>query len=77
VGNVLACDNKAVEITLVVDGQAKAKLPFVELRNPTDQEIVTRLHAPSHGPLFGGISTSVKLPPGDSQRLRIDGKAFE
>jgi hypothetical protein len=77
VGNVLACDNKAVKITLVVDGQAKGKLPFVELHNPTDQEIVTRLHAPSHAPLFGGISTSVTLPPGDSQRLTIDGKAFK
>jgi hypothetical protein len=77
VGNVLSCDNKAVKIRLVADGPAKGKLPFVELHNPTDQQIVTRVHASAHAPLFGGISTSVTLPPGDSLRLMIDGKTFQ
>jgi hypothetical protein len=76
VGNVFVCDNAAVKITLVVDGQAKGKLPFVELHNPTDQEIVTHVHSPAHAPLFGGMSTPVTLPPGDSLRLTIDGKTF-
>ena len=39
VGNVFVCDNKDVKITLVVDGQAEGKPPFVELHNPTDKEI--------------------------------------
>ena len=74
---MLACDNKTAKITLVVDGQAKGRLPFVELRNPTDKQIVATLHSPVHAPLFGGMSTPVTLPLGDSRRLTIDGKAFK
>ena len=76
-GNVFVCDNKDVKITLVVDGQADGKPPFVELHNPTNQEIRTTLRSPSHAPLFGGMSAWVKLPPGDSVRLKVNGKAFE
>jgi hypothetical protein len=76
VGNVFACDNAAVRITLVVDGQAAGKPPFVELHNPTDHEIRTTIRSPSRAPLFGGMSAPVKLPPGDSVRLRVRGKAF-
>jgi hypothetical protein len=77
VGNVFVCENRAVKITLVVDGQADGKPPFVELHNPTNQEIRTTLRSPSHAPLFGGMSAWVKLPPGDSVRLKVNGKAFE
>ena len=76
VGNVFVCDNKDVKIALVVDGQAEGKPPFVELHNPTDKEVVATLRSPLHAPIFGGMSTSVKLPPGDSVRLRINGKVF-
>jgi len=71
VGNVFVCDNKNVKITLVVDGQAEGKPPFVELHNPTDQEIRTTIRSPSHTPLFGGMSALVKLPPGDSVRVKV------
>ena len=76
VGNVFVCDNKAVKITLVVDGQAEGKPPFVELHNPTDKEIGTTVHSPTHTPLFGGISISLKLPPGDSKRVTLHGKGI-
>jgi hypothetical protein len=76
VGNVFVCDNADVRITLVVDGQADGKPPFVELHNPTDHEIRTTIRSPSHAPLFGAMSAAVTLPPGDSVRLRIRGKAF-
>jgi hypothetical protein len=76
-GNVFVCDNKNVKITLVVDGQADGKPPFVELHNPTDQKIRTMIHSPSRAPLFGGMSAWVKLPPGDSARLKVNGKVFE
>ena len=51
--------------------------PLVELHNPTDQEIRTTIRSPSHAPRFGGMSAWVKLPPGDSVRLKVNGKVFE
>ena len=75
-GNVFVCDNKDVKITLVVDGQAEGKAPFVEVHNPTDKEVVAMLRSPVHAPIFGGMSMSVKLPPGDSVRLPIKGKLW-
>ena len=47
VGNVFVCDNKDVKITLVVDGQAEGKPPFVELHNPTDKEVIATLRSPA------------------------------
>ena len=75
-GNVFVCDNKDVKISVVVDGQAKGKPPFVELHNPTEGEVTTMLRSPANTPLFGGMLATVKLPAGDSVRLRITGKAF-
>ncbi|HEY3418900.1 MAG TPA: hypothetical protein VGM23_18655, partial [Armatimonadota bacterium] len=76
VGNVFTCDNNAVKITLVVDGQAEGASPFVELHNPTDKDITASLRSPAHAPLFGGMSASVKIPAGDSVRYRINGKTL-
>jgi hypothetical protein len=74
VGNVFVCDNKAVKLTLVVDGQAAGKPPWLEVHNPTDQAITATLASPLHTPLFGGISARVTIPAGDSLRLEIVGK---
>ena len=52
-------------------GQAEGKPPFIELHNPTDKEIITIVHSPAHAPLFGGMSIPVRLPPGDSLRLKV------
>ncbi|MBI4026946.1 MAG: hypothetical protein HY360_18315 [Verrucomicrobia bacterium] len=77
VGNVFVCDNKDVKITLVVDGQAEGKPPFVEAHNPTDKEVSATLRAPPGAPQFGDLTAGVKIPAGDSIRLRINGKQLE
>jgi hypothetical protein len=77
VGNPFVCDNKEVKITLVVDGQAESKLPFVELHNPTDKEVQTKIHSPAGTPLFGGSTATVHIPAGDSVRWEIKGKKLE
>jgi hypothetical protein len=76
VGNVLVCDNQAVKVTLVVDGQAPGAPPFVELHNPMDQPVTTRVWSPAHAPLFGGFSTQVQIPAGDSLRLPLPVKSL-
>ncbi|MHB9024139.1 MAG: CehA/McbA family metallohydrolase domain-containing protein [Armatimonadota bacterium] len=77
VGNVFVAENKALKITLVVDGQTDGKPPFVEVHNPTEKEITTALRSPAHAPLFGGLTATVKIPAGDSARYTIKGKMLE
>jgi hypothetical protein len=74
VGNILLCDNKAVRMTVVVDGQAEGSVPFVEVHNPTDEVVNARVHSPAHTPLFGGSSFDVSLPAGDSVKLKWEGE---
>ena len=76
VGNVFVCDNKNLKITLVVDGQALGKPPLVEVHNPTDQEATATIRSPAHAPVFGGLTATVRIPPGDTGRWRIYGKAL-
>ena len=75
-GNVFLCDRPEVKMTLVVDGQAEGKKPFLEVHNPTDQPLTVTLRSPAHAPLFGGIEQRVALPAGDSVRFLIEGKAL-
>lgn len=75
VGNVFVCDNKAVKLTLVVDGQAEGKPPFIEAHNPTDKKITATVRSPKNAPMFGGLTTKVTVPEGDSVFLVVrDGK---
>ena len=76
-GNVFVCDNNDVKITLVADGQAEGELPFIEVHNLADREIAATLRSPAGAPVFGGLAATVKLPPGDSVRLRIHGRQFD
>lgn len=76
-GNVFVCDNKAVKITLVADGQAEGKPPFIEVHNPTDKPLKSTIWSPVHTPLFGGSKATVEIPAGDSVRLRIQDKSLE
>ncbi|MDD5708137.1 MAG: hypothetical protein PHR35_19640, partial [Kiritimatiellae bacterium] len=73
VGNVFVCDDKAVKLALVVDGQAEGEAPFIEIHNPTDKEITATVRSPAHAPLFGGLSTHVSIPAGDSVRWTVKG----
>ena len=75
-GNIFAADKKDIKLTLIMDGQAPGKSPFLEVHNPTDKDIETTLRSPKNTPVFGGMSSSVKVPAGDSVRLQIEGKAF-
>lgn len=61
-GNVFVCDNKAVKIALVVDGQADGRPPFVELHNPTDEAVHAAVHSPAGAPLFGGLAGQRRHP---------------
>jgi hypothetical protein len=74
VGNLFVCDHQEVRLTVVVDGQAEGKKPFLEAHNPTNHPLTATLTSPPHTPLFGGITGQVTLPAGDSVRVEIDGK---
>ena len=72
IGNILVAKNEKLRMTVVVDGQAEGLLPLVEVHNPTEQTVSTQLASPPHAPLFGGISTRVKVPAGDSIWLVLE-----
>jgi len=72
-GNPFVCDNKAVRLCLVVDGQAKGKSPFIEVHNPTDKEIKTRVFSPEHTPVFAGMNAELTIPKGESLMVGIKG----
>lgn len=67
VGNIFVAENKNLKLTAVIDGQAKGTLPFIEIHNPTDREISTRVFSPPHTPEFGKIEAKVTIPAGDSK----------
>ena len=72
VGNVFVCDNKEIKIALVMDGQHLEAKPFLEVHNPTHEEVQARIWSPQHTPVFGGISREVKIPAGDSIRFKFE-----
>lgn len=76
-GNILVCKNKSIKVTVVVDGQAEGRKPFVEFHNPTEQAISTPVVSPANTPIFGGLKANVTIPAGDSVRFTIDGKQLE
>jgi len=64
IGNVFVCDNKAVKLTLVDQGQAEGKQPFLEVHNPTDQALAVTVTSPPHCPGYGGMKLPVDVPAG-------------
>jgi len=72
VGNVFVCDNKSVKITAVADGQRDGASPWIEVHNPTDKEITTKLWSPVHTPDFGGMATTVTVSAGSSVILDLN-----
>jgi len=66
IGNIFVADNPAVKMTLVKDGQAEGKKPFLEIHNPTDKLIKTKIYSPKNTPVFGGKSFSITIPAGNS-----------
>lgn len=76
-GNVFVCDDANVKLSLTIDGQAQGKPPLLEIHNPSDKEIRTRVWSPPGAPLFGGMSFEVVLPAGGSTPGVIEGKSFK
>jgi len=66
VGNVFVADNKAIKLTLVKDGIDPSHSPFLEIHNPTDAPVTTRISSPTGTPDFGGTSFTVTVPAGSS-----------
>jgi len=71
VGNVFVADNKDLKLTLVKDGIAKNRKPFLEVHNPTDSPVTARITSPPGTPEFGGSSHEVEVPVGDSVRVNL------
>jgi hypothetical protein len=74
IGNVFVSDNENVKITLVADGLDEGRKPFVELHNPTDKSLKTKVWSPKGCPVFGGKSFTISIPPGGSVKETIEVK---
>jgi hypothetical protein len=77
VGNIFVCDNPKVKITAVIDGQGKGKTPFIEVHNPTGEELKTKLRSPANTPVFGGLEAEITIPAGDSVKYSVIKKAIK
>jgi hypothetical protein len=71
VGNVFVTDQPQVKVTAVIDGSDEKAKPFVELHNPTDKPLTTKVWSPAGTPRFAGLAATVELPAGDGVRLQI------
>lgn len=71
VGNVFVCDNPAIKLTLIDNGMAPGRAPFLEVHNPTDAPIQATVTSPPHTPTYGGRRFLVDVPPGSSRVLPL------
>lgn len=75
-GNVFLASDKALKLTLVMDGQDSGKQPFLEIHNPTNGHIVAKIWSPKHTPYFGGNSFEVDVPAGSSVFRDTQGRSI-
>ena len=71
IGNPFVCDNKDVRLTLVDQGQAEGKSPFLEVHNPTGAAVSVSVTSPPHCPLYGGTKLAVRVPAGATTTLDL------
>jgi len=71
-GNVFVCDNPAVKLTLVRDGLAEGRQPWLEVHNPTDAPVRAVITSPPHTPLYGGTRLEVGAPAGASVNVEVE-----
>jgi len=64
VGNVFIADNKDIRFTLIKDGTSEK--PRLEIHNPTDAPVKTKIRSPKGAPEFGGMEFEVDVPAGSS-----------
>ncbi|MCM8769148.1 MAG: hypothetical protein NC911_05670, partial [Candidatus Omnitrophica bacterium] len=74
VGNILVSEDKNLRITVVVDGQDENSPPVIEIHNPTERTVKTKVYSPSNTPIFGGMNFEVTIPAGESKFYRIKEK---
>ena len=65
-GNIFLAEHPALKMTLVWSGLAPESQPWLEIHNPTQELIRTKLHSPHGTPHFGGMSFVVEIPAGSS-----------
>ena len=70
-GNVFLCDNKSLKLTLVCDGLAAGRQPYLEVHNPTDKAVRAAIVSPPHTPQYGGIKLTATVPAGASVVLPL------
>jgi lysophospholipase L1-like esterase len=70
-GNVFLCEQPAIRMTLVCDGIAAGREPFLEVHNPTDAVVQAAITSPPHTPRFGGLKLAAAVPAGSSVRLPL------
>ncbi len=73
-GNVFVASEKNILLTLIADGQELGKQPFLEIHNPTDQELTVTISSPPGTPRFGGKSFTLTVPAGTSEFRTPDGR---
>lgn len=71
-GNIFVCESKDVKMTLVNYGRKPDQMPFLELHNPTDEQISSRIWSPSGTPFYGGFNMDVTIPASDSIRIEVN-----
>jgi hypothetical protein len=70
-GNVFVCDEKALRLTLVCDGLAAGRTPYLEVHNPTDEAVTASVASPPHTPRFGGLRMTAVVPAGATAVLPL------
>ena len=70
-GNVFLCDHKSLQLTLVCDGLAPGRQPYLEVHNPTDKAVRAAIFSPPHTPQFAGVKLTVIVPAGTSVILPL------
>ncbi len=77
VGNIFRCDQPGLKVTVIVDGQAPGRPPRIEVHNPGEAPVTTRLSSPPHTPVFAGMSATLTIPAGDTVRLVVEGEQLQ
>ena len=71
VGNLFLADAPRLKLSPVLYGLTPEEKPFLEIHNPTDQEITATITSPPHTPRFAGFSQKITVPPGADVRLPL------
>jgi hypothetical protein len=74
VGNIFVADNKEIKMSVTIDGLLEGEKPKIEIHNPTQRDIYTKVYSPAVTPHYGGTYFYVNVPAGDSVIMEIPEK---